>query len=187
MKKIILSVFISFCALSLMSQTAVLRLQAPEQQPQPGETFVIGLWLDQLNHDHPAIMSAQIFIEFDGEVITPVKQNGVYHINLHPSLAVLENNPVSNSPFPGDLRFVILATVVTGVEFGPESDFPVRLWDMEFAYHGGNTFVEWGTTNILEPVPGEEHGGTLVKGATMLSAPGNVMYELVLTGTSVGE
>jgi len=187
MKKFILTIFVACCTVLVFAQTATLRLQAPGVQPEPGETFMIGLWLDDLNNEQPVIMSAQLFIEYDGEVISPAGSNRVYHTNLHPLLAGLENNPLSNSPFPGDLRFVILVKDESGIVIDPEIQFPLKLWDIPFIYHGGSTSVKWSTTNVLEPVPGEEHGGTLVKGATMLSAPGNVMYELVLTGTSVGE
>jgi hypothetical protein len=186
MKKLFVFCITSLFTLVLFSQTAALRLQAPEELPQPGDSFMIGLWLDELNHEQPVIMSAQLFIEFNGEVITPAGSNRVYHVNLHPLLSEHENNPMSNSPFPGDLRFIILTTEQSGIEIGREVRFPVKLWDIPFIYHGGSTSVKWGTANVLEPVPGEEHGGVLKKGATMVSGLNNVMYKLNLTGTSVG-
>jgi hypothetical protein len=186
MKKYMLQLVFMIIAGVSFSQTATLRLQAPDQMPELGQQFLVGIWLDALENTEPIIKSAQLFIEFDGDVITPVSDNRAYHTNLNPILAGLENNPLSNSPFPGDLRFIILATDHSGIVFGGEATFPIKLWDIVFTYNGGKTAIEWGKTYQLDPVEGQEFGGVLRKGITVIADMDNQEYKMTLIDTSVG-
>jgi hypothetical protein len=186
MKKSILQLVFMIISVVSFSQTATLRLEAPDKMPGLGQQFLVGIWLDAMESSNPVIKSAQLFIEYDGDVITPVSDNRTYHTNLNPVLAGLENNPLSNSPFPGDLRFIILATDHSGIVFGGETKFPVKLWDIVFTYNGGKTAIAWGRTNQLDTVDGQEFGGVLRKGITVIADMDNNEYQMTLIETSVG-
>ena len=194
MKKFILSISMALCLSVVFGQTASLRLEMPATMPNPGEDFLVGVYLDELDWPaDPTIWSALFAFEYDPAVMTAVSTgppfNRWFH-NHNQMFIDYGSLPQSNVPSPGDLRVFF----ATGAAYGYDPSFygfvsgttPFHFFDLKFTYIGGDIIIDWGTTAKLSPVEGEAVGGKLVKAMTEMYAPpppaAGVPYTLTLEG-----
>jgi hypothetical protein len=198
MKKFIL-IFAMFLSLNVVfGQTATVRLEMPATLPNVGEQFLVGVWLDELSFPggDPTILSGLFAWDYDPAVLTAVSTgppfNRWYH-NQSPMFIDYGALPVSSNPAPGDLRVFF----ATGQLFGFDPSLygfvsgvtPWKFWDLKFTYLGGDIEITWDTEAKLEPIIGEQYGGTLAKAQTEMYAPGTAAgfpYALNLIGIGGG-
>ncbi len=192
MKKIIL-VFVMALTMSFAfgQQSCKLRvsLDPSNPNPQPGDDFLVNVWLDELSYPTSpdgvsSIKSAALMLDFDANVMTLLKTSGPpptqkWYWNLSQMLTDYGSAPyVYNNP-GGDLRAIFYTTTAPGIDPQWYGGTPIRLWDYKFHYDGGGPItITWGTTAKLVPQPGSEIGGKLEKAVTQVTAWDNSFYPL---------
>jgi hypothetical protein len=190
MKKSLIAIVLSLISIFSFTQTATLRLQTPDILPKPGEEFLVGVWMDEINYDVPTIKSGQFFIEYDSTVLTIVSQSsGLTQLafNINQTFKEQNSNFINNSPAPGDIRFLFFSLNPPGYNLTEGGKLPAKLWDIKFVYNGGHTSVKWNKGTQLTPIVPNNEGGKPAKGLTVLTAWDNAKYVLTLKDAIIGQ
>jgi hypothetical protein len=198
MKKIILILVLALTMGGAFAQTCELSLilDPSNPNPQPGDDFLVGVWVTGLDYpgspNGSTIKSAQLMLEYDDAIISPIKTSGPppvqkWYWNVSQMLTDYDAKPACNVPNPGDLRAVFYTMTAPGIDPQWYGGIPVRLWDYKFHYNScGDLNIQWGTTKKLVAQPGSDIGGKLEKAYTMVTAWDNAVYTLTaLNGLNV--